>query len=121
MPSGTFLCCDFADLSFEEGSFDAVTAFYSIIHVPLSEQPALLGRVARWLRPGGVLLSTVGWRPWTGIEDSWKGVPGATMYWSHAGRETYIEWLAKAGLTVEREGFIPEGAGGHAVLLARAV
>lgn len=30
VPAGTFICADFAGLSFADGSFDAVTAFYSI-------------------------------------------------------------------------------------------
>jgi SAM-dependent methyltransferase len=119
VPSARFLCEDFAALTFDDGSFDAVTAFYSIIHLPLAEQPALFGRISRWLRPSGLLLCTVGWRPWTGTEESWRGVAGATMYWSHAGRETYRQWLSEADLSVEREGFLPEGEGGHTVLLAR--
>ncbi|WUS42620.1 hypothetical protein OG500_04615 [Kitasatospora sp. NBC_01250] len=27
-------------------------ALYSLIHIPLAEQPGLLGRIAAWLRPG---------------------------------------------------------------------
>jgi SAM-dependent methyltransferase len=120
VPEATFLCQDFTSLEFAPGSFDAVTAFYSIIHLPIEEQLPFFERVALWLKPGGVLLCTVGWRPWTGIEEDWRGVPGATMAWSHMGRETYLEWLSRAGLTVEREAFLPEGEGGHTALLARS-
>jgi len=41
------------------------------------------------------------------------------MYWSHADRETYLAWLAKAGFEVVWTRFIPEGDSGHTLLLAK--
>ena len=48
------------EASFRDASFDAVVAFYSIIHVPRDEQPGLLRRVAGWLRPGGRFVGNFG-------------------------------------------------------------
>src|SRR3954470_21537520 len=48
-PAGTFVHADFTQLDFPRESFDAVTALYSILHVPRDEQPALLARIERWL------------------------------------------------------------------------
>lgn len=41
------------------------------------------------------------------------------MWWSHADAATNREWIERAGLTVEREDFVPEGDGGHALFWAR--
>jgi hypothetical protein len=90
----------------------------AIIHVPLPEQPGLFRKIAAWLRRRGVFMGIVGRRAWTGIEDDWLGVKGGTMYWSHEGEDAYLRWLAEAGLSVEWTRFIPEGTGGHVLLLA---
>lgn len=116
VPSATFLCADMTDLTFPAASFDAIVAFYSIIHVPLAEQPALFVRLAQWLKPGGYLLAALGHTAWTGTEADWHG---GAMYWSHADAATYRQWYAANGLEVVREDFLPEGDGGHTVLLGR--
>jgi ubiquinone/menaquinone biosynthesis C-methylase UbiE len=53
--SGKFVRADMTHLKFPSGSFRAVLAFYSIIHLPLREHRPLLGRIFRWLEPGGFL------------------------------------------------------------------
>jgi ubiquinone/menaquinone biosynthesis C-methylase UbiE len=113
VPAATFICEDMANLSFPDESFAAITAFYSLIHLPLDEQPALLRNIARWLQRGGVFLTTVGHGAWTGREKDWLGVNGAEMWWSHADADTYRRWLIEAGLGIESEAFVPEGADGH--------
>lgn len=119
VPQAEFLCADMTVVDFAPAGFAAVVAFYSIIHVPLDEQPALLARISRWLQPGGYLLATVGHYAWTGTEANWLGVDGGHMYWSHADAATYRCWFAEQELVVLREEFIPEGDGGHALLLAQ--
>src|SRR5207253_17577 len=98
--------------------YDGVVSFYALIHVPIAEQPALIGRIAQTLRPGGALLCTVGHNAWTGTEADWLGVAGATMYWSHEQEETYRRWIAEAGLELRSCEFVPEGRGGHSLILA---
>ncbi len=118
VPGAEFLCADMMDLTFPNSSFDAVVALYSIIHVPLEEQSILFRHIAEWLCPGGLFLGTVGHTAWTGFEDNWLGVSGAAMYWSHEDADTYVRWLSAAGLqTIVRE-LVPEGNGGHTLLLA---
>ncbi len=116
--SATFVCADMTTTEFPDATFDAVVCLYAIIHVPLADQPAFLRNIARWLRPGGVLLATVGERAWTGTEGDWLGVPGGDMWWSHADTATYRRWLADVGLVIERERFVPEGQGGHQLVVA---
>lgn len=119
LPGAWFICADMATLDFAPGSFDAVVAFYSIIHVPLEMQTALLTKLALWLKPGGYLLATVGHTAWTGTEPNWLGVAGATMYWSHGDASFYRSQLEARGLQIVQEEFLPEGDGGHTVLLAQ--
>jgi len=53
VPTATFLHADATQVEFPASSLDAVISLYTLIHMPLDEQPPLLGRVGRWLRPGG--------------------------------------------------------------------
>ena len=119
VPEAEFLCADMATLDFAPSSFDAIVAFYSIIHVPLEEQPMLFGRLTQWLKPHGHLLATVGHAAWTGTRPNWCGVEGATMYWSHSEAGAYRRWFEEVGLRIVQEGFLPEGDGGHTVLLGQ--
>lgn len=119
VPAADFVCSDMAELQFAPQTFAAIVSFYAIIHLPLAEQPALFASIAGWLRPGGYLMATVGADAWTGTEDNWLGVAGGQMYWSHADAATYEQWCAAAGLAVLWTRFVPEGNGGHTLLLAR--
>ena len=90
---------DMIEARFPDASFALIIAAYSIIHVPREEQPALISRIAGWLRPGGALLAS--WAPaaWEGEERNWEGW-GAPMWWSHFGPETSLAMLRDAGLTI---------------------
>lgn len=118
VPAATFLCADMTRVQFPDASFAAIACLYSLIHLPLEEQPAMLRSVRRWLRPGGLFMATVGHQAWTGLEENWLGVVGGDMWWSHADSETYRKWVTEAGFKIERETFVPEGTGGHTFILA---
>ena len=118
IPTATFVCADMAAVDFPDASFDAVVCLYAIIHLPLAEQPGFIRDIGRWLRPGGLLIATVGHRAWSGIERDWLGVPGGDMWWDHADAPTYRRWVADAALVVEDERFVPEGTGGHTFMVA---
>jgi len=53
---------DITRLDFPASSFHAVTAFYALTHLPYGELPSLLMRIAYWLRPGGLLVASMGAR-----------------------------------------------------------
>ena len=119
VPQARFIRADATEISFDEATFDAIVCLYMLIHVPLDRQERLLRRMRDWLRPGGVLLATVGATAWSGHEDDWLG-SGAPMWWSHADAASYRRWIAAAGFAIEEDEFVPEGDSGHQLLIASA-
>jgi 2-polyprenyl-3-methyl-5-hydroxy-6-metoxy-1,4-benzoquinol methylase len=99
VPEATFIKADMTKATFAPGSFDAVVAFHSIIHVPRTEHPALLGRIHRWLRPEGIFLATMTLTDYEGRDDDWEGW-GAPMVWSHYDGDTNVAMLREAGFVI---------------------
>lgn len=60
VPNARFIKSSMAAITFPPDSFDLVTAFYSIPHLPRTQHADLLRRISVWLRPGGILLATFG-------------------------------------------------------------
>jgi SAM-dependent methyltransferase len=96
VPRAAFVQADMAKLDLPPASFDAVVAFYAITHVPRDEHRALLASISRWLRPGGLLVATMGARssPDT-VERDWLGAP---MFFSHFGARANERLVREAGL-----------------------
>jgi len=110
VPDATFIQADMAALEFAPGSFDAVVAFYALTHVPRDEHAALLGRIATWLRPGGLLFATMGAADAPGgIEHDWLGAP---MYWSHFDADTNRALVRQAGFALESAEVVTEDEDG---------
>ena len=94
---------DMRTVEFEPAQFDAVTAVYSLFHVPAAEHPALFEKFRRWLRPGGKVLFTYATREYTGCDefDGFKEFLGKQLYYSHRTPEHLVSDLEYAGLAVE--------------------
>jgi len=98
VPGARFLAADMTQIEFAPQSFDAIVAFYSIIHVPRGEQSALFARIVEWLRPGGLFLAALSSSGAEAAYDpDWLGVP---MFWSGFDRATTRRLLEAAGLTI---------------------
>jgi len=79
VPEASFIHADLALVDFPPESFDGVTAFYAISHVPRDEHGPLFERIHRWLVPGGLFLATLGARD----EPDWIGDwLGQSMFFS---------------------------------------
>jgi len=96
LPDAELVVDDMTTVELPLASFDLVTAFFSIIHVPAHEQAALFGRIAGWLVPGGVLVCNVGASPGDQRED----FLGAPMFWSALTPEESVAAVEDAGLDV---------------------
>ena len=118
VPNASFLRGDATELDLPPASFDAVVCLYVLIHLPLTEQPRLLDRIATWLHPGGWLLVTGGHGAWTGRQDNWFDGP-APLWWSHADAATYRSWLQQAGLVITTEERVPEGTSAYTLFRAQ--
>lgn len=90
---------DMTTLPFADGSFEAVTAFYSVIHLPLEDHRDCYEEVARVLEPNGQFLFSIG-DDWAGENPDWLDT-GVTMAWSFPPLEATEELLDEVGLTVE--------------------
>jgi SAM-dependent methyltransferase len=113
VPWATFLQADMTAIELEPASFDAVTAFYALSHLPRELHGSMLARIATWLRRGGLLLATLGARDapdWTG---EWLGT---RMFFSAFDADTNRALVERAGFellvadvleTLEPEGPVP--------------
>lgn len=93
---------DMRQVEFEENQFDAITAIYSLFHVPSSDQPSLFRKFHRWLRPGGKVLFTYATKEFTG-ENEFDGhleFMGQELYYSHKTPDELYADLEVAGLDV---------------------
>ncbi len=118
VPSARFVRADMTRVRFRSNTFGGILCLYSLIHVPLDEQPKLIERIHDWLRPDGILLIITGQKAYTGVQEHWLG-SNAAMFWSHADADTYERWFERAGFEVLRRTHVPEAGDGHALFLAR--
>jgi SAM-dependent methyltransferase len=110
-PAARFVRADMVDLAFAPGSFDAVVAFWALIHVTREVHPSLFARIHGWLKPGGLFAGTLGSgdNPAEHVPDFY----GAPMYWSHFAGDTNRGLLRDAGFDliqadeIEDEGETP--------------
>jgi SAM-dependent methyltransferase len=97
-PDAMLVRADVGEVAFEPGTFDAIVAFWSLIHVPRESHRSLIARIHAWLKPGGVFAGTLGSgdNPAEHVRDFY----GASMYWSHFDAETNRTLLREAGFDV---------------------
>lgn len=100
VPGAEFLLADFTEIELEQGSIDAVAAFYSLNHVPRELLTDLFRRVHRWLVPEGLFLTALGAHDTPGWTGDWLGVP---MFFSGWPPETNRRVLREAGFTLLRD------------------
>ncbi len=111
VPKARFVQADMSRLELQPTSFDAATAFYSIIHVPRERQQALFESIHSWLRPGGILVASLaseGSR--ADFEEDYLGAP---MYWSSFDAETNERMLRDAGFEVEQSELLTQTFAGE--------
>ncbi|MER5718096.1 class I SAM-dependent methyltransferase [Streptomyces sp. NPDC002132] len=100
VPEAAFHCADVRELPLEEGSFDAVCVYFSLLQLDRAEQAALIGRLARAVRQGGSLVLATVPLDVEGVDTVFMGQPVRVT--SFAGPDL-VETVTRAGLTVLAE------------------
>lgn len=98
VPAAEFLCEDMTKMDFPDETFDGITSYYAIIHIPREEHQALLANFHRMLKPGGLALLCLGAEHL--IDDIDENYLGTRMYWSHYDADTYLNMLRDCGFEI---------------------
>ncbi len=93
VPEARFYNMNMTKLKFPENTFDAITCFYSISHVPRRYHSKILSKFFRLLKPKGFLLISTGLTETKSYVGDWFG---AEMYWSHFDKQTNLKLIKKA-------------------------
>ncbi|KAJ4982968.1 methyltransferase protein [Stagonosporopsis vannaccii] len=119
----TLLEGDMMGLTFPDQTFDAVTGFYSIIHLPRDEQTQLVHNIAAWLKPGGLLLANFAVdESEVIVAENWLGEDKGWMHWSSWGEQGSVKMLEDTGFDVLfRETKQVDGDANFVWLLARKI
>ncbi|MDE3090804.1 MAG: class I SAM-dependent methyltransferase [Chloroflexota bacterium] len=116
-PGATFRQQDMVALDVPPTSFDAITCFYALIHVPRDQHARVLANFYRALRPIGYLLLITGNAD---LPDDVGDFFGAEMYWSHFDRATSLEMIRSAGFEITWDKVVSDRpSGSHVLALAR--
>lgn len=107
--AGGLVQADMSELPFQPSVFDAVTAFDSLIHVPLADHQRVIDEFARVLRPGGSVLLSEAPEEFERTTQDWLG-GGNEMTWTMAGTETTKDQLRDAGFTITKQWDAPQPA-----------
>ncbi len=111
-PRSKFVHEDMTSIDFNPSSFDAVTAFYSITHVPRDEHQELLDRMLGWLKPGGLMLASMGYDDLPDRTEKWLDTE---MFFSHFDATTNAALIESAGFDIVRSEVIGEVENGETV------
>lgn len=115
VPQAKFIRKDMTELDFEEGFFDGLTAFYSLIHVPRDNHLLLLRSFHRILKPNGIMLICLGPDAWEATEEYY----GTMMFWSHFSPEESRQLVKKAKFKIIFNKQLTRGGEKHYWILAR--
>ncbi|WP_137286929.1 class I SAM-dependent methyltransferase [Halorussus salinisoli] len=102
VPSASLVQGDMRMLPFRDGVFDAVTAYDSIIHVPLTDHQTVLDEFARVLAADGQLLLSEAPEEFERTNPDWLD-SGVEMRWSMAGADATRTHLQRAGFRITNE------------------
>ena len=102
VPEMKTLCRDMREIDFPAKSFDAITAIYSLFHVPCADHQALFEKMHRWLNSQGRALFTYATKEYTGSDefDGYKEFLGEELYYSHKTPQDLYKDLINAGFKI---------------------
>lgn len=103
VPQMTTVHADMREVEFPSNHFNAITAVYSLFHIPASEHKAMFEKMHRWLCPNGKALFTYATKEYTGSDEfeGYKEFLGQQLYYSHKSPEALYDDLKKTGFEIE--------------------
>jgi SAM-dependent methyltransferase len=109
-PRASFVQADLTRFALQPNSVDAAVSFYATGHLPAAAHAPFYAEVARWLRPGGLLVTSAPLAIGDDEDDEWLGVP---MFFGGVGTAATIEAVGAAGLVVESADEVDEQVDGQ--------
>jgi ubiquinone/menaquinone biosynthesis C-methylase UbiE len=115
VPKAAFINKDMNKLDFAVNSFDGLTAFYSIIHLPKEKHSSLFESFHRILKPEGIMLVCMGPDEWEATDEYF----GTTMFWSQYSPEKSLHLVKNAGFQIVSDQILVRGGEKHYWIMAR--
>jgi len=111
VPEMKTICADMREVDFAPHSFEAITAIYSLFHIPSRDHAALLAKCYRWLRPQGEMLFTYATKEYTGSDefDGCREFLGQQLYYSHKTPDALRAELGNTGFQIESQDYLEIG------------
>ena len=106
---------DMTRLGFQPNAFDGLISCYAIFHVSRTKHADILRSFHRVLKPGGMMLISVGAGSWEGTED----YHGVEMYWSHFNPSRTQHLVRESGFDIEFARDVIDGGETHHWILTR--
>ena len=103
VPEMNTLHADITDVEFEANQFNAITASYSLFHVPADEHVDLFEKIYQWLSPDGKALFTYATKEYTGCRefDGYKQFMKQKLFYSHKTPDALYADLEKIGFNID--------------------
>lgn len=99
-PQMRFECGDIGNMSFEDGSFDGIISYYSIIDTPKRYVPGIFNEFRRILKPNGFLLVAVKAGANEGYIHDLVGIK-TEIFFALFTKEEIINYFTQAGFLLE--------------------
>lgn len=116
VPETKLIKMNITEIDFPDNTFDGLTAFYSIIHVPGEKQSDLFKKIHKLLKPGGIMLVSMGSEEWEGTN---KNFYGAKMIWSQWSPKKSLQIINDAGFEILFDKNIEIGGETHYWIIAK--
>lgn len=103
VPEMPTIRADMREVEFAGDCFEAITAVYSLFHIPSNDHAALFDKFYRWLCPQGKVLFTYATKEYTGSKefDGYKEFLGQKLYYSHKNPDELWTVLENTGFNIE--------------------
>ncbi|MDH5444019.1 MAG: class I SAM-dependent methyltransferase [Gammaproteobacteria bacterium] len=107
VPEMSSIHSDIRQVDFADGEFAAITASYSLFHIPASDHGVMFNKFFRWLQPGGKALFTYATSEYTGKEEfeGYKEFMDQQLFYSHKNIEDLNDDLSRAGFYINAKDY----------------